>query len=148
LEVASSKDVFAAEGNQTTISQIHFLPDGQSLVTRGEDRFSREWEAASGKERRVVPLALDETAMAADISADGRRLAVGLAQNRVDICDATNGKKLHSINGDKTGFSALAFSPDGKVLAVREMLSPLIHIHDAATGKEIRRLEGPPMAAA
>ncbi len=64
--------------------------------------------------------------------------------NQINICEATNGKTLHTLYGNKTGFSAFAFSPNEKVLAVREMVSPLIHIHEVTTGKEIRRLEAPP----
>jgi hypothetical protein len=83
-----------------------------------------------------------------EIARKGERSAVGFVENRIDICDATIGKKIHSINGEKTGFSAFAFSPDGKVLAVREMVSPLVHLYDVESRKEIRCLDWPSNDAA
>lgn len=145
LDTSTGKDMFPQTGSQAAVSRVCFLSDGSSLATMSNDGAGRIWETTTGKEMRSMTIPLvEEGAMAVDWTVAGQRYAVGMMTNQIHICDATNGKNLYSLNGNKTGFSALAFSPDGKVLAVREMVSPLIHIHDVTTGKEIRRLEAPP----
>jgi WD40 repeat protein len=157
-DMATGKEVFSVERNQHAVTRVHFLDD-QSLVIQSEDKTSCVWETTTCKLRREISLfptdslfesshAVDLLNMAVDMSNDGGKFAVGFADNRINICDATTGKKLHSIKGEKTGFSAFAFSPDGKVLAAQEMVSPLVHLYDVATGKEIRRLDGPSIGMA
>ena len=145
LDTSTGKDTFPQTGGQAAVSRVNFLPDGNSLATISDDGAGRIWETTTGKEMRSMTIPMvEEGAMAVDWTVAGQRYAVGMMTNQIHICDATNGKNLYSLNGNKTGFSALAFSPDGRVLAVREMVSPLIHIHDVTTGKEMPRLEAPP----
>jgi WD40 repeat protein len=144
LDLSTGKDIFPQVGSQAPVAKVHFLPDGNSLGTTSEDGSCRICETATGKEIRAIGAPIEEEAMAVDLTTAGQKYAVGLMTNQINICDATTGKTLHRLDGNKTGFSAFAFSPDGKVLAAREMVSPLIHVYDTTTGKAVRRLEAPP----
>jgi WD40 repeat protein len=72
-----------------------------------------------------------------DLTPDGNTLATfdGIT---VRIWNPRTGKELHRL--DTLGTSALALSPDGKTLAINVYDSKNIHLHDVATGKELRRI--------
>ena len=50
-------------------------------------------------------------------SRDGRRLAVGGNDARIEIWDASSGQVLRNMTGSARSVRALAFSADGKRLA-------------------------------
>ena len=74
-------------------------------------------------------------------SPDGRRLAA--ACDGVRIFDRTTGQLLHHIAKPKRAY-CLAFSPDGKTLAMPALFDPNhgeVKLLDVATGRELRRLK-------
>jgi WD40 repeat protein len=74
------------------------------------------------------------------LSSDGKLLALFNGENRLTLHDATTGKLLHRLRWrveDRTKplqITALAFTPDGKTLAVGDVSS--IRFYDVATGRE------------
>jgi WD40 repeat protein len=93
----------------------------------------------TGAEARMIP---DRDATCVRLSADGKRLAAFAdeAAGRVQrIYDATSGKLLARIEhpaGVASG--AGIFSPSGKRIALRDEARGILHVHDAATGKDVR----------
>jgi WD40 repeat protein len=81
-------------------------------------------------------------------SRDGGLVAFGGADALVHVWDLREGKEVHSIKGSEA-VGSLAFSPDGKTLAVgpsrnnagRLPADPSIYLFDVGTGKEIISLE-------
>jgi RNA polymerase sigma factor (sigma-70 family) len=135
----------------TPVAFLAFTPDGKLLMSGGPDtsdnciRFS---DPLTGKEvRRFRPLQ-DDSPYCIALSKDGKLVAAGGAMwnkefkrcGAVLIWDIASGKLLQRIPAD-TGnpFTAIAFAPDGKTLALGGK-DPSIHLFDVATGKVIRRL--------
>jgi hypothetical protein len=77
--------------------------------------YGRLWEAATGKEVRVIDVAAMVPALA--FSPDGKALAVGQDDSRVGLRDVATGKVLRELKGATGSTLALAFSPDGRLLA-------------------------------
>jgi RNA polymerase sigma factor (sigma-70 family) len=125
------------DGHAFDVSAVAFSPDGKTLAWWGQDRFFRLSEAATGKEILHFPghIETDQGIDGLVFSPDGQFLvSVGnLAENKIRVWDPATGKQVRVL----TGRTAAAFSPDGKVLAVRD--HDAIVLWDVATWKELRQ---------
>ena len=106
------------------------------------------WNLTSGQKQAAWP---DATGRGA-ISPDGKLLATGTLDGKVELWEVASGRRLASIqaysNGDSGLCVALAFSPDGRVLATGGPNSDhFIKLFDpAASLKLIRQIPTPPSA--
>ncbi|MBI3777225.1 MAG: WD40 repeat domain-containing protein [Gammaproteobacteria bacterium] len=81
---------------------------------------------------------------------NGKELAVGQSLHRkVTVWDVTTGKLLRTIDKEPGAVGALAYSPDGRTLAVGRAFNigagkAHLHLYDAATGKLLRAFIPPP----
>lgn len=80
---------------------------------------------------------------------DGKQLAVGqVLNNRVAIWDVQTGKLVRRLEGERGGVSSLAYSQDGKFLAVgreftRVTQSAHVHLYDAQSGELLHSFVSP-----
>jgi len=130
-----------------------FSPDGKLIA--GEDAGAWQielWDVATGKSlgrfgRLEGPVSLA-------FSPDGKKLLTAVMNSNdicsVDLWDVATHKRVRSLDEEVnlTPFTAAVFSPDGKTLALvagegrgPEKLG--IHLWDAASGDELRWLDGP-----
>jgi hypothetical protein len=107
-----------------------FSPDGRTLLDAPNQGQAVLWELASGQPRFEIPCA---GASAVAFSRDGRRIALSEGENflgrrRIQIGDSTppfairifdlaTGQSSVPLTGHRAQVNALAFSPDGKLLA-------------------------------
>lgn len=153
-EVASGKQLHALSGHEWEITCVRFSPDGKILASSSmaKDRTIRLWEAATGK-----PLATlksdDERFFGASgltFSPDGKFLASAGApsspsigkrshDNKVRLWDVATGRELRAFEGGEEYPDSVAFSSDGKTLAVPA--GKTVRFWDVTAGKELRRLE-------
>lgn len=115
LKAGKLKLVLGAGGG-VPLWSLTFSGDGKTLVTSGNDSMVRIWDAATGRNTRVVPLDAASYTRQAALSPDGKLIAVG--QGRlVRLLDAATGKALFDLKEHTSTLRAIAFSPDGKRLA-------------------------------
>src|SRR5207248_6175499 len=71
----------------------------------------------------------------------GDVVAAGLSDNTIRVWDLATGREVLHIKDRGRGTLALAYSPDGKVLAASGMTGE-VHLLDAGTGRELAVLRG------
>jgi WD40 repeat protein len=135
---------------------VAFSPDGKTIASAGWSPKVRLWETATGKELRqfLIPqpkgAASLNTSWSVAISPDSKRLAAGITKGSVCLWAIATGKLLHELRGNSTAaVHAVAFSPDGKVLAsggrAKDEKGELL-LWDVTGGKQVRSLLGHPSA--
>jgi WD40 repeat protein len=140
--------VLAFSANAAVLAVTAESPGGQTNGT------AYAWDVATGKSLCQVELVHNQQLCLA-LSPDGTILATsGMSMNRspggardpelaftIQLWDTGTGKELRRLRTQDPNVRRIAFSPDGKTLAVIAALGELAFL-DVATGKELDRLAG------
>jgi RNA polymerase sigma factor (sigma-70 family) len=130
---------------------VAFTADGRRLLSNewggGGPRL---WEVSTGRPLGQRSLPGNQTVGVIALSPDGQTVAAGGTDGAITLLDLHTGKTVQRLVGPAEEASALAFSPDGKLLASgRDFDFPRKHgqdnpiqLWDVGTGKELRRLVG------
>jgi WD40 repeat protein len=117
-------------GHMGKIRDLTFTPDGEQLVSAGDDKVIRVWDWRAGKTVRTIRGQVgpgsDGIIFAVALSQNGRWLAVGgwmdPSTATVPCCgdirlyDFSTGKLVALLKGHTNVVNSLAFSPDSKQL--------------------------------
>lgn len=143
-DVATKKELPPLKAHEGMVGGIHALPDGKTLLTTGADGIIRRWDVATGQERSEVEGYLG--AIRAALSPDGRRVVVGDQRGRLDLYDATTGRRLKTLRGDGPRVLGLAFAPDGTAFVLAQAGRPVVQLLAAPSGAVVRPLDVGPKA--
>ena len=130
----------------TSVHSVAVSPDGSLVVTAAGEGGLRLYDAATGRLLRVIGALGDRCAI---FSPDGRTLAAaGFHMDKlVKTVEVATGKIVRSFAGhSQIETNAVAFSPDGKLLASACRDNEIL-VWDVATGALRHRLEGAPAVA-
>jgi YVTN family beta-propeller protein len=76
-----------------------------------------------------------------DVSPDGKEIWAANAQDgTVSIVDVATGKVTETLAANASGANRLKFTPDGKLVVISTLRGPDLAIFDAATRREVKRL--------
>jgi WD40 repeat protein len=135
-------EVAAPPGNRSGFFQPSFTPDGRTVLTLCDnDATLLAWDAATGRLRRRQQWPAEQVAAGA-LAGDGASFYSWSQVRGLRSWDVATGKETRRWP-DEYGvpfFQRIVPSPDGKTLAL-VFQRPTMVLADAATGKELRRLE-------
>jgi WD40 repeat protein len=141
FDTEDGKIIRTHDAHSKWIRKVIAAPDGKFVASVADDMVCRVWDAETGKvvhelrgHKEKTPHDFVSMLYAVTFSADGKLLATGDKVGHVVIWDVTTGKELGACEApvmytwDKVqrnhsigGIRSLAFSPDGKSLAVGGM---------------------------
>lgn len=127
-------------GPANLTSALAFSPDGKDLVSGGQDGAVRYWDPADRKPLpayRVLPVPVWSPAFA--FGPDGKTFVALNRTNRSappSIWDTATLREVQKLSFVGTNYSAVAWSPDGRTLALGDWLGN-VRIWDLATGRAI-----------
>ena len=127
-------------GHKGLVESVSFSPDSQRIVSGSHDKTMRVWDAASGKELRVLR-GHEDWVMSVSFSPDGKRIVSGSADKTVRLWDADSGNELRVLRGHQKCVNSVSFSPDGQWI-VSGSDDEDVRLWDAASGGELRILQG------
>jgi WD40 repeat protein len=121
------------------VNGIAFTPDSGRLVAACDDGVVFMWDVATGA-RLLSAQPHGRRVYAVGVSPDGRRLATASEDRTAKILAADSGEVAATLHHPRRVFCA-TFSVDGAVVATA-CEDRVARIWDAATGRELRRLDG------
>jgi WD40 repeat protein/serine/threonine protein kinase len=135
---------------------LAFSADGKTLAVSIADNTLSFWNVADGKmlESHTFPQPSPHPGSSSSpqmgwrssvtkMSSDFRLVAEGGGDGRLRVWDITEGRELWSRQASDETIMALAFSPDGRILASGAgFTESVVHVWDAKTGEELAQLEG------
>lgn len=141
FDTQAGKTIRTHDAHAKWIRKVLATPDGKLIASVADDMVCRLWDAKDGKlvhelrgHKERTPNEFPSMLYAVAFSADGKHLATGDKVGHVVVWDVKSGKELAAVEApvmytwDKTqrlhsigGVRSVAFSPDGKSLAVGGM---------------------------
>jgi WD40 repeat protein len=119
------------------VLSLAFSPDSRRLVTGsfGEDRL-RIWDVATARVHKEIP-GPGQDVRFLTVSPDGKRVAAGADDMPLCVSDLTTGERLFSGEG-----RPLAYSPDGRWLAIVRADGRTVVLLDARTHAQVAEFHG------
>jgi WD40 repeat protein len=154
-DIAQRKELRRIEVGTESSNSVAFSPDGKNLVWLGWRSEFHVVDVASGTELRVVQPDVDRFIQSFGLrfSPVDTAAALELADGTFRIWNVVGGSQLRSMAAKDTryvehyegrfmGLQRLAFSPDGKYVAVAGQRDHSIALLEVVSGKERVRLKG------
>jgi eukaryotic-like serine/threonine-protein kinase len=108
--------IFTLHGHTDVIRGVAYSPDGTQIVSCGDDRTARVWDARTGVLNRVLK---DDAGafLSVAFSPDGKQILTGHSDGAVRLWDARTDAVPRRFQAGRGPIAEIAFSPDGTRIA-------------------------------
>jgi WD40 repeat protein len=140
-DVGLGKVVRTLPGRRSYVNRLTFSPDGKLLASLVDKEPIKLWDVGTGKNLQCFnPKSFTgDNSTEFVFARDGKTLAVATRDGIVHLLNVTKGEEVRQIApGRGIEPAALAFSPDGDLLAVGLSRRNSIAVWDTRTGKLVR----------
>lgn len=142
FDIESGDLVTLEGGHKDDVTALLFSADGKTLVSAGDDKLIVVWDLEK-EEARFTLKGHTGTIQEIALSADGKMLASVGYDKSVRVWDLTKGKQSAELTStDVSEGYSVAFSPDGKTLAVGTGYPYVVRLWDLAKNKKTADLKG------
>src|SRR6266700_4063882 len=128
------------EGHTEAVSSIAISPDGQTLISGGDDNTIKMWNLYTGQLLHTFEGHIEDVSTVA-ISPDGQMLVSGSWDRTIKIWDLYAIQLLDTLRGHLRYVLSTAISPNGQILASGSQ-DTTINLWDLHTGELLRTLMG------
>ncbi len=138
-DMPSARERSVLHDNAGAIRSVAFSPDGKLLVSASQEGRVVLWDPMSGVEVRTLVGKGTDPMRSVAFSPDGRTIGLGEPAYKVQdviLLDVETGAVQTRLTGHRLGVHAVAFSPDGLILATAGV-DHCIKLWDLATSKEL-----------
>lgn len=136
------KESFLKPSHRGCVMALAVSPDGRTIFSRGLDKTLRQWDLDAPASPRIHQLT-PQTLGLLEYSPDGKTFAAG-EKNVFTVWDAASAEPLLS---EDIGVSSMAYSPDGKLLALQTQREHQVCLWDVRLRKETFRFASSKEAA-
>jgi len=125
--------------HQGPVRQATFTPKGDQIVSAGDGKAIKIWNAADGKE--VKSFANESAITHLSLNGDATKFATADANKTIKLWNVADGKTTLTLP-IPTPVQSIALSPNGQRLAIAVQDGPghVIRVHDVALGKDVQTL--------
>lgn len=138
LQAAEEKPEMVLQlGHRATVAALAFSRDVNTVVSAGDDKVIKIWDAATGGlKRELGSLGGREIDDVVSLSPDGTRAVTGAGVGPAFLGDLDGTTQSHKLMEAHNGLNHFAFSPDGQTLAASDETH--ITLWNAKDGKQLR----------
>jgi WD40 repeat protein len=130
-DLVTGKEIRSLRVRGTRAYRVRYAPDGKRLVSVGFEGSVQLWDAHTGKELAAFdPAADQERAGCVQFAPTGKVVATGTVKGVLVLRDATTLDLKAAVTGHDRGITAVAFSPDGKLLATGGAVDRVVKLWD------------------
>ncbi len=128
----------ALQGHTEGVTGLAFLPEGNSLLSGGDDSL-RLWDVNKGNCSRVIK-GYSNFFFVIDWSPDGQRLVSGSQDSTIALWNLNDDKPPRLLYGHTESVTGIGWSPDGQWIASSEW-DDTVRIWNAVSGVCLRELK-------
>jgi WD40 repeat protein len=124
------------KGHKGPVRGVGHTPDGQTVITAGDDATVRLWSARDGSPRGSIASGHSGPILALAVSPDGKTIVTGSADKTARIIDLSQTKVQRILTGHQGHVRSVAFSPRGDRVVTAGAEGGL-KVWESATGRGV-----------
>lgn len=123
-------------GHKGPVRAVGVTPDGQNIVTGGDDGVVRIWNVRDGSTTRLLAAGHTGPILALALSPDGKLILTGSADKTAKLMLLSGGNVIRTFTGHQGPVRSVAFSPFGDRLATADALG-CMKVWETADGRGV-----------